>query len=351
MDMQTKSSNPLEMARNVHDLGSIDKLRQAAKSGDKGALEEAAKQFEGIFVQMMLKSMRQAQDVLSDKDSPFNSQQVTFYRDMHDKQLATELATNSSLGLADIIVQQFGGSESFMPADALRNDGNLAALQADPTLRINTQVPLNTKAVNVDLVSAVALPVSKQSGFTSPKDFVMTLYPLAQRAAEALNIDPKALVAQAAVETGWGQYVMHQGETSAHNLFGIKADSRWGGDAVNVSTLEYRDGTAHKEQAQFRRYDSYSESMHDYVDFIHSNPRYSEALTQTHDAQQYFTALQQAGYATDPNYANKVIKVMDSEVFNASMSAVIGVAGTVADSVDSADSKPLNPVSARQVGE
>lgn len=351
MDMQTKLSNPLEMARNVHDLGSIDKLRQAAKSGDKGALEEAAKQFEGIFVQMMLKSMRQAQDVLADEDSPFNSQQVTFYRDMHDKQLATELATNSSLGLADIIVQQFGGSESFMPADALRNDGNLAALQADPSLRISTQAPINVNmvntntanantanvnTVNAEAVSAIAAPVNKKSGFASPKDFVKTLYPLAERAAAALNIDPKALLAQAAVETGWGQYVMHQGETSAHNLFGIKADSRWDGDAVKVSTLEYRDGTAHKEQAQFRRYDSYSESMHDYVNFIHTNPRYSEALTQTHDAQQYFTALQQAGYATDPNYAKKVLKVMDSEVFNASIAA-----GT----------KSLNSVSARQVGE
>lgn len=336
MDMQTKSSNPLEMARNVHDLGSIDKLRQAAKSGDKGALEEAAKQFEGIFVQMMLKSMRQAQDVLADEDSPFNSQQVTFYRDMHDKQLATELATNSSLGLADIIVQQFGGSESFMPADALRNDGNLAALQADPSLRISTQAPINVNTVNAESASAIAAPVNKKSGFASPKDFVKTLYPLAERAAAALNIDPKALLAQAAVETGWGQYVMHQGETSAHNLFGIKADSRWDGDAVKVSTLEYRDGTAHKEQAQFRRYDSYSESMHDYVNFIHTNPRYSEALTQTHDAQQYFTALQQAGYATDPNYAKKVLKVMDSEVFNASITA-----GT----------KSLNSVSARQVGE
>ena len=336
MDINTKLSNPLEMARNVHDLGSIDKLRQAAKSGDKGALEEAAKQFEGIFVQMMLKSMRQAQDVLADKDSPFNSQQVTFYRDMHDKQLATELATNSSLGLADIIVQQFGGSESFMPADALRNDGNLAALQADPTLRISTQTPNNINAMTVDSVPSRVSLVDKKSGFASPKEFVTTLYPLAQRAAESLNIDPKALLAQAAVETGWGQYVMHQGDSSAHNLFGIKADSRWDGDAVKVSTLEYRDGTAHKEQTQFRRYDSYSESMHDYVDFIQSNPRYSEALNQTQDPQQYFTALQQAGYATDPNYANKVLKVMDSEVFNASIMA---------------GSKPLNSVSARQVGE
>lgn len=336
MEMNTKLSNPLEMSRNVHDLSSIDKLRQAAKSGDKGALEEAAKQFEGIFVQMMLKSMRQAQDVLADKDSPFNSQQVTFYRDMHDKQLSTELATNSSLGLADIIVQQFGGSESFMPAEALRNDGNLAALQADPTLRISTQAPIHVSAVTEPSLSSGGSQVDKKSGFASPKDFVKTLYPMAQRAAEVLNIDPKALLAQAAVETGWGQYVMHQGESSAHNLFGIKADSRWQGKAVNVSTLEYRDGTAHKEQAQFRRYDSYSESMQDYVDFMQSNPRYSEALSQTQDTHQYFNALQQAGYATDPNYAKKVLKVMDSDVFSASINAA---------------TTPLGSVSVRQVGE
>lgn len=337
MDMNTKLSNPLDMARNVHDMSSINTLRQAAQNGDKGALEEAAKQFEGIFVQMMLKSMRQAQDVLADKDSPFNSQQVTFYRDMHDKQLATELATNSSLGLADIIIQQFGGSESFMPADAIRNDGNLAALQADPTLKISTRGARHDTSLMPELSSETAVTsVDKKSGFASPKDFVTTLYPIAQRAAAELNIDPKALLAQAAVETGWGQYVMHQGEHSAHNLFGIKADSRWEGAALNVATLEYRDGTANKELAKFRRYDSYSDSMHDYVDFIQSNPRYSEALTQTQDAQQYFTALQQAGYATDPNYANKVLKVMNSEVFSDSITAV---------------TTSLGLVSARQVGE
>jgi flagellar protein FlgJ len=233
-------------------------------------------------------------------------------------------------------VQQFGGSESFMPAEALRNDGNLAALQADPTLRISTQAPIHVSAVTEPSLSSGGSQVDKKSGFASPKDFVKTLYPMAQRAAEVLNIDPKALLAQAAVETGWGQYVMHQGESSAHNLFGIKADSRWQGEAVKVSTLEYRDGTAHKEQAQFRRYDSYSESMQDYVDFMQSNPRYSEALSQTHDTHQYFNALQQAGYATDPNYAKKVLQVMDSDVFSASINTA---------------TTPLGSVSDRQVGE
>lgn len=317
MDFKAQQSNPLEMARNVHDMSSINTLRQAAKSGDKGALEEAAKQFEGIFVQMMLKSMRQAQDVLADKDSPFNSQQVTFYRDMHDKQLATELATNSSLGLADVIVQQFGGSEDFMPADALRNDGNLAALQANPSLRTATVDAKPVVAKSADINTA-----SKQAGFESPKDFVQTLYPIAREAAAELNLAPKALLAQAAVETGWGKFVMHQDGNSAHNLFGIKADKRWEGDSVSVPTLEYKDGTAHKEQAQFRRYDSYAASMQDYVDFIQSNSRYEHAISQTHDPKQYFNALQQAGYATDPNYANKVLKVMDSDVFNESIAVV-----------------------------
>ncbi len=292
MDMQSKLSNPLEMARNVHDLSSIDTLRQASKSGDKGALVEAAKQFEGIFVQMMLKSMRKAQAVLSDKDSPFNSQQVSFYRDMHDKQLATELSTNSSLGLADIIIQQFGGAEGFMPAEALRNDGNLP------------NIPI------------------KQAGFDSPEQFIQRLYPVAQQAASALNIAPEALIAQAALETGWGQYVMHQGQANAHNLFGIKADERWQGQSINVPTLEYDQGIAKQEHAQFRKYASYTDSMQDYVAFMQSNERYSQALTQTDSPAQYFHELQRAGYATDPQYADKILRIMQSDVLTSTVSAI-----------------------------
>ena len=98
MDQSLITQNPLELSRNANDIKGLDELRRAAQSGDSKALDEAAKQFEAIFVQMMLKSMRKAQDVMADKDSPFNSEQVKFYRDMHDTQIASDLASNGSIG-------------------------------------------------------------------------------------------------------------------------------------------------------------------------------------------------------------------------------------------------------------
>jgi len=135
IDASSNAKSQLEMSRTVHDLGSLDTLRSAAKSGDKGALEEAAKQFEAIFVQMLLKSMRKAQEALSDKDSPFNSEQVKFYRDMHDQQLANDLSTQGSIGLADVIVQQMSINDGVMPASAVRSDANLSLLNRNAALR------------------------------------------------------------------------------------------------------------------------------------------------------------------------------------------------------------------------
>ena len=125
--LSTKSQ--LDMARNVHDMGSINKMREAIASGDETVLQEAAQQFEAIFVQMMLKSMRKAQDALADENSPFNSQQVKFYRDMHDQQLATDLTSGGGLGLADVIVKQLGQTEdSYTPASVIRSDGDISSL-------------------------------------------------------------------------------------------------------------------------------------------------------------------------------------------------------------------------------
>ena len=312
----------LDMSRNVHDLGSLDKLRQAAKTGDKAALMEASKQFEGIFINMMIKSMRKASDVLADEDSPMNSQQVSFYRDMHDKQMATSMATNSSMGLANVIYQQFGGDDSFTPSTVIRSDGNLADLQRNPHLRVSTQVPVNSESSNTthnnkktaqSTINTQSMNVTKTAAFTSPEDFVSTLYPVLEDAAESIGLAPKALLAQAAVETGWGKYMFHTNNANAHNLFGIKAHNGWSGDKVQVPTLEYTNGTAKKVHAEFRQYDSFADAANDYVKFLQDNPRYKTALANTDSPKEYFTELQKAGYATDPDYARKVLHVLDSK--------------------------------------
>jgi len=310
MDQSLITQNPLELSRNANDIKGLDELRRAAQSGDSKALDEAAKQFEAIFVQMMLKSMRKAQDVMADKDSPFNSEQVKFYRDMHDTQIASDLASNGSIGLADIIVRQLGKTgEGYMPAGALRNDGNLSSINRNTI--VSTQKSQEEILGNQPIKTFQSI---KTAAFEDVESFIEQLYPAAQQAAEQLGIDPKALLAQAAIETGWGQFMIHNtsGQNS-HNLFGIKADRRWQGDRAMVNTIEFEQGVAATKKAPFRVYDSFADSMQDYVGFVKQNPRYEEAVKQIQSPRDYFSELQKAGYATDPDYANKVLSVFESE--------------------------------------
>jgi flagellar protein FlgJ len=258
----------------------------------------------------MLKSMRKAQDVMADKDSPFNSEQVKFYRDMHDTQIASDLASNGSIGLADIIVRQLGkAGEGYMPAGALRNDGNLSSINRNTI--VSTQKSQEEILGNQPIKTFQSI---KTAAFEDVESFIEQLYPAAQQAAEQLGIDPKALLAQAAIETGWGQFMIHNtsGQNS-HNLFGIKADRRWQGDRAMVNTIEFEQGVAATKTAPFRVYDSFADSMQDYVGFVKQNPRYEEAVKQSQSPRDYFSELQKAGYATDPDYANKVLSVFESE--------------------------------------
>ena len=304
MDSSNLLQAQFEQARNVNDLGSLDTLRQAAHRGDESALREAAQQFESIFLQMMLKSMRKAEDAFSDEDSPFNSKQVKFYREMYDQQLAVNLSSSGSIGLADIIVKQLGQNvEGFQPASTVRSDGNLSS--------INRARAADVEAIQNQYTGTQG---DKVSAFETPQEFIAALLPSAEKAAAEIGLDPLALVAQAAVETGWGQQIIHsaQGKNS-HNLFGIKADSRWQGDKALVETLEFSEGVPRKEQAQFRSYSSFDDSLKDYVNFVKQSPRYADAVQKSADSKAYFDSLQEAGYATDPKYSNKVIDVLNSD--------------------------------------
>ncbi len=311
MDSINHVQTQIQQARNAYDVQSLDALRQGAQKNDKQALEETAKHFEAIFVQMMLKSMRAAEDVLADEDSPFNSQEVRFYRDMHDQQLATNMSASGSVGLAELIVQQLDPQGSnVMPANAIRNDGNLSSIndfsRAKVSMAQSSAIPGNHAVAN--------LAPEKRPGFESPEDFVKNLMPIAEQAAEKIGLDPKAMVAQAAVETGWGQYLIHSGDgQNSHNLFGVKASRGWQGDKNYIDTLEFDNGTAHKTKAAFRSYGSFEESMNDYVEFLQSSPRYRQALEKADDPQTYFSELQKSGYATDPSYAEKVMSVYNSQ--------------------------------------
>ena len=159
-------------------------------------------------------------------------------------------------------------------------------------------------------MSAAMTPV--ELPFASPEDFVERLLPIARETAGELGVDPRVLVAQAALETGWGKAVIQREDgSSSNNLFGIKADSRWSGDRVHANTLEYEDGLVVRKREPFRAYDSYADSFRDYLAFLRDNPRYGEALNRTGDPRGFMQALQQAGYATDPAYANKILAILD----------------------------------------
>ena len=261
------------------DFQGLDQLSAAIKKdGDtKQNLREVADQFEALFTQMMLKSMRKADF----GDSLFGGRQVNFYQNMYDNQLAMVLSEGRGLGLADMLVKQLSGGlqGTGKPPDVAKADALSQVLPSKP----------------------------------NPKKFVRTLWPQAVNAAREVGVSPVVLLAQAAHETGWGQSIplMPDGGSS-FNLFGIKADAGWSGPSTTVPTLEYVDGVAKRRTAAFRAYGSYAQSFSDYVQFLKDNPRYAQALNSAADPSAFVDALQKAGYATDPGYASEIEAVLSS---------------------------------------
>lgn len=149
-----------------------------------------------------------------------------------------------------------------------------------------------------------------KKAFSSADEFVNTMLPMAKEAAERIGVDPRYLVAQAALETGWGKSVMRaQDGSSSHNLFGIKASSNWQGNSARAITSEFRNGAMVKETAEFRSYDSYKDSFHDLVTLLQTNNRYQDVVKSADNPEQFVRELQKAGYATDPDYASKISQI------------------------------------------
>lgn len=282
-----------------NDLGSLNGLRARANGDDKqGALKEAAKQFEAIFLNMMLKQMRDA----SFGDPLFDSSASDTYRNMFDQQLALNLSESGSLGIAQMIERQLGVKSS------------KGAANSDPFKSFAFTAPRINKDIQPAISASDVKATNKQAGFDSSDDFVATIWPYAEKAAQELGIPTETLVSQAALETGWGKFMMtHADGRPSYNLFGIKADQRWEGDLVSVQTTEYRDGVVQKERANFRSYDSLEDGFNDYVNFLKNSSRYTEALNSQGNAKDYLNNLQQGGYATDPAYASKIQGIMRGE--------------------------------------
>ena len=302
----------VDQANSYTDFNALAKLKNEAKSKSPEAIKEVAKQFESVFVGMMLKSMRQAKLA----DGIFDSSQSDFYQDMYDKELSVNLAGEQGIGLADLIAKQLSPDQSV----AVSKNQGIADYERQSMIRSITVSGNNIATVHNQ----------ESDDIDSAEDFINQLRPYAEQAAKKLNVDAKVLISQAALETGWGKSIIKSSDGgSSHNLFNIKADKAWQGEQENVSTVEYREGIAIKEIAGFRSYDSYQDSFDDYVEFIKTNPRYKEALKVAEQPEQFMQGLQQAGYATDPDYAKKVMKIFQSQLMTSKQSEQVAMQTTL----------------------
>jgi len=336
------------MASVYTDFQGLARLKTEAGKQTPEAIQETARQFEALFVQTMLKAMRDA----SPGEGMGESDQTEFYRDMYDQQMALHMVKGRGLGIARMLVPQLGGEEAAAIAetrpepaagvtrlkDIFRSVIDAASVQQPrPVVDTAPTKPLLTDSSRGPLVHLEsAAPVralvdvagdvngkmhasnadSVHWNPQTPDEFIRDLLPHARKGAAELGVTPGVLIAQAALETGWGQKVIrHADGRSSFNLFGIKADAGWSGDKVRVATLEYEDGIAEKQRASFRAYDSVAGAVSDYVDFIRSNPRYQAVLEQAADPDAYLNGLEAAGYATDPAYADKIRSIMQRGSF------------------------------------
>lgn len=289
------------------DAQGVDSLRLQAKNNPQAAVKEAARQFEALLLNVMMKGMRQT----AGQDGMFDNEQTRLYTSMLDQQLA-ESMSRRGIGLAQVLERQLSPA----PKAQVQTPANASAAQpaAAPA----------AKLASPGLPSTPALPIPAPAKTPSLKPhvraFVERLLPEAQAASSETGIPARFLLGHAALETGWGRSEIRGADgTPSHNLFGIKAGGDWQGSTVKTLTTEYVDGMARRKIDTYRAYGSYQEAFRDYASLLNSRSRYAEVLKNTHDAHAYARELQEAGYATDPHYADKLASVIDGESLRRSM--------------------------------
>ena len=347
----------------------LDQLKLQAKRDPDKALAATAKQFEAMFLGMIMKSMREA----TPKDGLLDSEQTKTYTAMLDQQFAQQMASRGT-GLAAALTRQLsqGKAPDAAPVGDMSSTLqmstiamaklNLEALAVAPSqpaapnfdvqpLSLDEEawglpsgkgatMPLaraplmaaiapaawSTRAAEaatppVNIAAAVAAtPGTGAAPLSQTGDFVNRIWSHAVDAARSIGVRPQFMVGQAALESGWGKHEIRNADGSGtHNLFGVKAGRGWNGPSVEKTTTEYVNGVAHKTTARFRVYASYGEAFKDYAKLIGGNPRYAGVMAQAQDAQGFARGLQQAGYATDPSYADKLVRVINSTTMRQSL--------------------------------
>lgn len=285
------------------DSKSLNALRQSSRDNSPESIKAAATQFEALFVNMMLKSMRQAG---GGEGGMFDNEQSRMYTSMMDQQISQKMASRG-IGLADAMVRQ------------LTNNAMSQVLQTQEPVQVplgglgavNQYVQQQKNSLQADQLLVSTGTIESNSASRHVQEFTQKLGPHAELASQSTGIPAKFMLGQAALESGWGKKEIKamDGSTS-HNVFGIKASPSWKGRTVDALTTEYVNGVAFQKVEKFRAYQDYSEAFRDYAKLISDNPRYQNVMQSTKDATEFAHALQRAGYATDPHYAQKLSKVI-----------------------------------------
>ncbi len=303
------------------DVGSVEALKREARTDPDKALRSAASQFEALLLQMMLKSMREAADAGGATDS----QDTKLYKSMLDQQLSLALAKRGT-GLADIMVRQLARAntgEATLAAPDVDADAAAVMPSVERTHRAPpAAAPAAAPAATLSVPAAVAPSAPSAAGSLpeTARAFISRMWPHAQEASRTTGIAPHFILGQAALESGWGRGEIRMGDGSpSHNLFGIKAGRGWQGATADVVTTEYVNGAPVKTVERFRAYGSYAEAFKDYAQLLAANPRYAAVLNERADPAAFARGLQQAGYATDPNYAEKLTRVITGTVMRSGL--------------------------------
>lgn len=306
-----------DAAFNFADLQGLGALRREAAAGDSPKARRAvAEQFEALFLNLMLKQMRDASVF---DGGLVDRERMAFHEGMLDQQLALTLSRGRGIGLADSIMRAFGEAPA-APASAPSTPQTIAPTASTPHATSSAIAPTSTPISTSTSATSAAPAARTASPKTAPPAdfrpgtpdaFVDAVWPHAEKAARELGVPPDVLVAQAALETGWGRSMIRGRDgTASFNLFGIKAGAGWDGARAVVTTLEFEGGVPQPRREPFRVYANVGDSFDDYVALVKGRSRYSQALDAA-TPEDYVRALQAGGYATDPHYADKILAIVD----------------------------------------
>ena len=283
------------------DLRSLDRLKSSAGTDPKAGIKEAAKQLEGLFMQELMKSMRAS----TMSTGMLDNEATEMGTSMLDTQFANQMAGIPG-GLADKIAKQL---ERQMGIQSSTDNAD----SAKTTTFTMPAMPMGTAGGKVSSSASIDTSTTDGKNLSASEAFVKKHQLAAQAAERATGIPASNILGQAALESGWGKHEIKMPDgSSSHNLFGIKAGADWKGKVAEVTTTEYTNGVAKKVTAKFRAYDSYAEAFTDHARLLSQSPRYSQTVAMADSVKDYAKGLQKAGYATDPSYADKLTKVINT---------------------------------------